>query len=306
MSKLPPLPALGVNKLPFSTKKNDDVPVPKVASSLPPLTALPPLSQKPASISALPPLVKSPSKLSALPPIVKSPVKVEPVKVEPVKVEPVKVSALPPILKSPVATSTTSIKPLSSTAQTFVPQKDPRQHIETFFGLRNGIQPFPIEGKNYTLETLTYMTSFNRANQMTQIIVDEMKSLGHNTFDVYEAGAGIGGNTLSFADSPNINKVFAYEILPERREMLRRNVEMYKFGNKVEVLDDPFTTASCGNVLFIDAPWLTGKEEASKQNYILQGMSLGGKTLEEWIVGCEQCALVAFKVPPGYKLQKKF
>ena len=56
--------------------------------------------------------------------------------------------------------------------------KDPRNYLHTYFGVRNKIKGEPIEGVNYTLETLTYMTSHNRADQITQMIVDRMKQLG--------------------------------------------------------------------------------------------------------------------------------
>ncbi len=56
--------------------------------------------------------------------------------------------------------------------------RDPRrllQYLDTFFGIRNKIKGDPKEGVNFTLETLTYMTSRNRADQITQMIIERMK-----------------------------------------------------------------------------------------------------------------------------------
>ena len=296
-------------------------------SKLPPLSnikiSLPPLpATSPSPASAQPRIVSSlakkevsiPKDIKNLPPLKKEEVSVSPIISLPsLSSTVVPTSPLPP-LSSTVTAPKSPLPPLqgskiSVTSSVFVPKEvekeDPRKHLETFFGLRNTVTPSPVEGKNYSLETLKYMTSYNRANEMTKIIVDEMKNLSKDSFQIFDASAGIGGNTLSFADSPNITKVFAYEILPDRREMLKNNVEMYNFAEKVEVLDSPFQEVTCGAVLFIDAPWITpGVETFTKENYILQGMTLGGKTLENWIKDCQQCALVAIKVPPGYRLEK--
>jgi dsRNA-specific ribonuclease len=297
MSKLPPLSNLKI--------------------SLPPLPSASPPSQtsQSHSSSSTPPLVSSIAKKEAS--IPKSQTLPLLKKVETKKEEKKELSKQTlPSLKKEEKKEEEALPPLtpsakiSVTSSVFVPKEketvreDPRKHLETFFGLRNGVTPSPVEGKNYTLETLKYMTSFNRANEMTQIIVNEMKSMGKETFQIYDASAGIGGNTLSFADSQSISKVFAYEILADRKEMLKNNVDMYNFAEKVEVLDSPFQEISCGSVLFIDAPWLSSSETFNKEDYILQGMSLGGKRLEDWIKDCKQCALVAMKVPPGYQLEK--
>ena len=299
MSKLPPLLNIKISLPPLpATSPSSASAQPRIVSSL---------AKKevsiPKDIKNLPPLKKEEVSVS-LPPII-------PPTPLPQLTSTAPKSPLPPVIPtSPIQGSKISV-----TSSVFVPkdvqkeqqkeEKDPRNHLETFFGVRNGISGSPVEGKNYTLETLKYMTSHNRANEMTKIIVDEMKSMGRESFQIFDASAGIGGNTLSFADSPNVTKVLAYEILPDRREMLKNNVEMYNFEEKVEVLDSPFQEVTCGSVLFIDAPWIaSGVETFNKQDYILQGMTLGGKKLEDWIKDCQQCALVALKLPPNYHLDK--
>jgi len=192
--------------------------------------------------------------------------------------------------------------------------RDPRRllkYLDTFFGVRNKIKGNPEEGINFTLETLTYMTSHNRADQITSMIVNKMKETGNNIpFGVFECCAGIGGNTLSFLDNPAVQWVVSYELRPERREMLKRNIAMYNLasGNRSFVPDEGFTGVPDkykGVVLYFDPPWLPENikgHESTKDQYILHGIKVGGKTLEQWIASCPNCAMIVARVPPGYRL----
>ena len=185
------------------------------------------------------------------------------------------------------------------------------KYIDTFFGVRNGIKANPVEGVNFTIETLTYMTPANRADQVTQLIVDKMKELGNPVpFPVFECCAGIGGNTISFLLNPAVQWTVSYELRPERRDMLKRNLAMYNLtaNNRAFVPDDAFTgvPASYKNVmLYFDPPWLPPHikgDESTKEDYVLHGIKIGDKTLEQWIASCPNCALVAARVPPGYQV----
>ena len=288
---LPPLSSLKLP--PLKIEKTEIKKIEEVKSALPPIS-LPPIS--------LPALVPSPQKqASTLPPLAPS--------------------IAPPLPTSLAASIVPSVPKIQEKkeiklAPAFVPVKkeekkeevkDLRQHIDTFFGVRNGIKGNPVENVNYTIETLTYMTSHNRADEMTKVIVEEMKSLGYNIFDVWENGAGIGGNTMSFAENANVRHITSYEILKDRREMLKRNLEMYNLLNKVTILEKEFDVkeVTCGSILFLDVPWLlnVAGHESKKEDYILENLKMGNKTLEEWAAGCSQCSLVVFKVPPGYKLK---
>lgn len=190
--------------------------------------------------------------------------------------------------------------------------RDPRRnikHIDTYFGVRNNIKGKPIENVNYTVETLSYMTSHNRADQITELIVDRMKRTNNPIpFIMFECCGGLGGNTLSFLENPNTQWVATYELNLERREMLRRNVSMYDLSSKSHILDEGFTGVKKGYkgvVLYFDPPWLPADikgHESTKDQYILSGMKIGGKTLEGWVTDCSNCAMVVMRVPPGYKL----
>ena len=196
--------------------------------------------------------------------------------------------------------------------------RDPRrllQYLDTFFGTRNNIRGDPKENVNFTLETLTYMTSKNRADQITEMIVERMKREGNKIpFGVFDATAGIGGNTMSFLENPAVQWVVSYELRPERREMLRRNLAMYNLAVDAKgvaqafVPDGPFTGVPAnypGVVLYFDPPWLPEHikgHESTKDQYVLHGIKIGDKTLEQWITSCANCSMVVMRVPPGYKL----
>ena len=183
------------------------------------------------------------------------------------------------------------------------------QHLDGFFGTRNGITLDPKEGVNFTLETLTYMTSRSLADRITNMIVDCMGPT-RSPFRVVECCAGIGGNTLSFLDNPNIGLVASYEINPTRRAMLRNNINAYKLQDKSYVPDADtgfpgINPDDTGVVLYMDPPWLPSDikgHESTKEQYILSGIRVGPYTLEQWIATCPNCAMVVIRVPPGYQL----
>ena len=156
-------------------------------------------------------LPKSPVKTS-LPVLKKTSLPISPVKKSlPMSPKSPKKSSLPMSPKSPKKTSLPmSPKKSSLPKSPEKDSKDPRKYIDTFFGTRNNIKGNPIENINYTLETLTYMSSRNRAEEITDIVVDKMKQLNVVFFGVFECCAGLGGNALSFLDNSNISYVVSY------------------------------------------------------------------------------------------------
>lgn len=207
------------------------------------------------------------------------------------------------------------LEPLPTTKEVtkkYTKYKDPTLYLDTYFGVRNNIEGDPKENVNYTPETLTYMTSHNRADQITNIIVDKMLSKNKPIpFEIYECCAGIGGNTLSFLDNDNIKKVTSFEILPERIQMLNNNIEMYNLGEKSVISTTKFAGVDCEHsgdvVLYMDPPWLPAGikgHKSTKDQYILSGMKISNKTLEEWIKHCCNCAMIVLRVPPGYIIDR--
>lgn len=215
-------------------------------------------------------------------------------------------TSLPMSPKSPKKSSL-PMSPKKSSLPKSPDSKDPRKYIDTFFGTRNNIKGNPIENINYTLETLTYMTSKNRADQITRVITDRITG----PFQVYECCGGIGGNTMSFLDNNRISHVTVFETDPDRVKMLKNNLSMYKLDKKSTFINAGFSGVpdekNNKQVMFFDPPWTLPSvkgHESTKEDYLLQGIKLGDKTLEEWVKSCPHCEMTLFKVPIGYKLKE--
>ena len=199
--------------------------------------------------------------------------------------------------------------PVSPKAKPTSPKSnDPRKYLHTFFGKRNGKkEPKVVEGVNYDIETLSYMSSQNGADAITDRLVEKMRKLGKIPFEVIELASGIGGNTLSFLDNENIIKVTAYEILPERRKMLESNIALYNFEDKVDIVEEfpSLCIPAKNSLLFSDPPWIqTGVKGhlSTKDDYAMEGITLEGRTLEELAIE-SRCDVVAYRLPPGYNLK---
>lgn len=188
-------------------------------------------------------------------------------------------------------------------------------YLDIFFAKRNGVTFQPVVDQNFNLETLSYMTPSNKADQITDAIVELINT---DNIVVVETCSGIGGNTFSFLDSSKIRLVIAHEINPERREMLKRNISQYQFNpNRYIIrseflgLDDISELSQLDRttnpvVLYMDPPWLPSDipgHISKPDQYLLKGIMIGNRTLEEWLLKeRSQVSLVVIRVPLGYVL----
>ncbi len=184
---------------------------------------------------------------------------------------------------------------------------DLEKYINTYFIKRNGIEYTPIKDVGYTPVTLAYMPSAPIADKITKLIIKYQRELGNIPFDIYDASGGIGGSTLSFLDNPEVKHVYTYEIVPERRAMEKVNVEAYNLQNKWTSFAEYTGTPNdaVGSVTYFDPPWLphsTGLD-FKKSDYIQENTEYAGYTLEQWLGKLPQCALVVFRLPPGYRFK---
>lgn len=170
----------------------------------------------------------------------------------------------------------------------------------------------PVEGKNFTEETLAYMISSSKAKNVAHTAGNIFKARY-----VIDACAGIGGNTLGFAFHDNIKKVISYEIKRERWEMLCNNTALYEVNEKVlaynqsfdigedlQLLDIADPDINKKTVVYFDPPWIPEGKSIDKANYILSGMKLCEKSLEYWCRTLTNQGYlgVILHVPPGYNL----
>nr|QBK91184.1 MAG: ribonuclease III [Pithovirus LCPAC202] len=196
---------------------------------------------------------------------------------------------------------------------------DQTRFLDGYFGIRNGKKLVPQDGLNYTKETLSYMVSSARANEISKLVSAFMKDKSVHLMDIC---AGIGGFTMAFLDNSQIEKVISYELDSERQNILKRNLKAYDFnpdrfqvlgrfdGLDSEDIPDLFGKDIENLVVFFDPPWLPDHiqgHESSPDEYLLEGITIGDKTLEGCLAALSkitQCKLVIFRVPPNYKFGK--
>lgn len=179
--------------------------------------------------------------------------------------------------------------------------------LDEYFGLRNKRTLEPREGVNYTPAALAVMSPKRTADAITREIVTRMP-ISAQPFTVFDVCAGIGGNTLSFADSPSVGLVYAFESRPDRRKMLEANIQGYGLSYKVGVGEVfggvPETPETSGSVVYFDPSWLppgVAPDRATEQQQLLSGIRFGPHTLEAWAERLKHCSLLVYRVPLGYR-----
>lgn len=200
-----------------------------------------------------------------------------------------------------------------------------KNKVHAYFGkLRNGTMPDLKDGVNYTLETLSYLTPVSRSAELMDEIIRRMPS-HDRPFDIIEACSGIGGDTITFANSPYVGSVITYECEKSRTALLLNNLKLYdisheiakgtflpqKMAVKVLVNASEFkgtkTDHKC--VVYIDPPWISPDnkkpwKDINSDDYLYEGIKLGKYTLEQWIDSMKTIQLIVLKVPIGYRLKE--
>lgn len=191
--------------------------------------------------------------------------------------------------------------------------KEKYTQFDAYFATRNGVSVTKKlrPGINYTAQTLFYMTPPKRADK---IAADICKLYGDSEFIVIEICSGIGGNTMAFASIPQIAAVISYEVDPDRRLMLKKNIKLYgdEMSCKVAVPNEGFQNPDlsqfAGCALYFDPPWLPTNIDPStstQADYLLSGIKIGGFSIEEIL---ENYIGIAYsfeaQLPPNYQLEK--
>lgn len=122
---------------------------------------------------------------------------------------------------------------------------------------------------------------------------------------IFDATAGLGGNTLSFAN--NFKRVISCELDPKRFEILENNISLYNYKNIKLYNEDSINLISkleeSIDVIFFDPPWggPTYKYEESLEIY-LSGMKLEDVCI--LISNSTKIKLLIFKLPYNYDSTK--
>jgi dsRNA-specific ribonuclease len=182
-----------------------------------------------------------------------------------------------------------------------------------FFPPRNGQDPELFVNRNFDSETLNYAPKAYIADNITNEIVGRMRG---RKFMIIECCAGIGGNTLSFLNHPQIYGVKSYERDVTRRLYLKRNIMAYDLGDKsivpdideVGVTGDEDFSEYREAVFYFDPPWLPNVYKGGvdyKDHYICKNMKVGNLLLEQWMIKHKDVAsMMVFRVPPGCVIEE--
>ena len=109
-----------------------------------------------------------------------------------------------------------------------------------------------VEGINWTDETLSYMRGRGTANKILYSILKPKFS----TFNVVDATANIGGDTINSRLAPFVLSVKAYEPDPDRFRMLTNNLRLYGIEDTVQAYNRPFDyVIPTNSVVLLDPPF---------------------------------------------------
>lgn len=135
----------------------------------------------------------------------------------------------------------------------------------SLFPTHSLLHPTLREGHHFTETALHQMTPHKKAHAIA-VLCDSLvhKTCGITQYNMVDACAGIGGNTMAFALNPNVPRVYACECDPDTFAMLVRNVHNLQHDSAVAAKRTPFDLAllqqwaaesALPTGLFIDPPW---------------------------------------------------
>lgn len=123
---------------------------------------------------------------------------------------------------------------------------DQRQNIDQYFVERNGVKFSPVEDRNYTNDSLAVM----QKGDLYDKLADSITRLG---VDIIEVNPGIGGLSFALLDWYKTRQVSLYESNRIYQDILRNNLEAYKFPRNKYQLFNEFRTVpvSSRNVILV-------------------------------------------------------
>ncbi len=157
-------------------------------------------------------------------------------------------------------------------------------------------------------ESISYITTPHEAKKITDIIAKHVSNFKNIKDSVLiDATGGVGGDTIMFATQ--FGSVISIEVNSDRYNLLKHNVEEYKFNNVTAINGDSLIIIPklpYIDVIYVDPPW-GGKDYKTKDNLRL---SLGSVEIETFVPNCfnsemTMCVpkLIALKIPKNYDLK---
>ena len=155
----------------------------------------------------------------------------------------------------------------------------------------------------YDEEGLYSITLPDEAKIISLLLVKSLNKKA-NESTIFDGTAGLGGNTLSFCNY--FKNVISCEINKLRYDILKKNIELYKYNNVVSNninCIEYIKNNNSSDVYFFDPPW-GGPDYKFKTNISLKlsGMSL--INIIKLIKNKNNNAIICFKLPFNYNFNE--
>jgi 16S rRNA G966 N2-methylase RsmD len=155
----------------------------------------------------------------------------------------------------------------------------------------------------YDEEGLYSITLPEEAKIISSLLVKSLKKEAKKSI-IFDGTAGLGGNTLSFCNY--FKNVISCEINKSRYDILKKNIELYKYNNIV------INNINCieyiknnnsSDVYFFDPPW-GGPDYKFKTNISLKLSNMSLINIVKLIKNKNNNAIICFKLPFNYNFNE--
>ena len=160
-----------------------------------------------------------------------------------------------------------------------------------------------IKELKYDEEGLYSITLPEEAKIISLLLVKSLKKEAIKS-TIFDGTAGLGGNTLSFCNY--FKNVISCEINKSRYDILKKNIELYKYNNIITNNIDCIEYIKNNNsndVYFFDPPW-GGPDYKFKTNISLKLSNMSLIDIIKLIKNKNSNAIICFKLPFNYNFNE--
>ena len=185
----------------------------------------------------------------------------------------------------------------------FEPETEP-EYLDYDKGLFNKIFPKTKNMKKLKLSNIGKysVSNYKDADKLSKIIKEYFPK--NKKITITDANGNMGGNTISF--SKFFDKVNSVEVLPFHCEILKNNLEQYKFTKNVKLLCSNYLDkieSLKQDVIFFDPPWGgTSYKKKDKIDLFLNQVHMGD--IIKYLIN--KTELIAMKVPRNFNFSNLF
>ncbi len=153
-------------------------------------------------------------------------------------------------------------------------------------------------------DCIAYVTPKEHSCRISTLVGDKMREL--EIFKLYDITACVGGNSIAFQLNNDIKQLTLIEKNKERYDCLLNNTKLYKFHEKVEIINDDATSNLSlyeDNAIFVDPIW---GEDYSDKVIVTSLKFSSDSTIPTFEIFLERsmkyASLICCKIPYNYDL----